>query len=80
MVTLDAKPNKFPLPPDIASLYVNEIKISVHPTATSLPITGGPPPERRKIRVKLLKLNANDPMSRGEIETISNGNVILQKD
>lgn len=48
MVTLDAKPNKFPLPPDIASLYVNEIKISVHPTATSLPITGGPPQKEEK--------------------------------
>ena len=62
IVTVEANPNIFPLPPDIANLYVKEISISVHPTATSLPITGGPPPDNKKIKVKLLKLNANEPI------------------
>jgi len=80
IVTLDAKPNRLPLPPEMAKRYEKDIKISVHPTATSLPITGGPPPERRKINVKLLKLKAKLPINNGEIETINNGKVILQKD
>ena len=80
IVTLEANPNKFPLPPEIASLYVKDIRISVHPTATSLPIIGGPPPVSRKIKVKLLKLNAKEPISNGEIETINRGNVIFQND
>ena len=67
IVTLDAKPNRLPLPPEMAKRYEKDIKISVHPTATSLPITGGPPPERRKINVKLLKLNAKLPINNGEI-------------
>ena len=48
--------------------------------ATSLPIIGGPPPESKNIRVKLLKLNAKEPINNGEIDTINNGNVILQND
>ena len=61
-------------------MYVKEISISVQPTATSLPITGGPPPDNRKIKVKLLKLNANEPIKSGDIDTINNGKVILQND
>ena len=80
IVTVDANPNMLPLPPDIANLYVKEIKISVQPTGTSLPTTGGPPPDNKKIKVKLLKLNANDPINRGDIETINSGNTILQND
>tara|TARA_B100001113_G_scaffold282057_1_gene237001 strand:+ start:28 stop:534 length:507 start_codon:yes stop_codon:yes gene_type:complete len=79
IVTAEARPNILPLPPDIANLYVNDIRISVQPTGTSLPITGGPPPESKNIKVKLLKLNAKDPINKGEIETIRRGNVILQK-
>ena len=33
---------------------------------------------RRKIKVKLLKLYANEPISNGEIEAINRGYVILQ--
>ena len=80
IVTVEASPNILPLPPEIANLYVNEINISVHPTATSLPITGGPPPDSKKINVKLLKLNAKEPIKSGDIDTIKSGNVILQND
>lgn len=80
IVTLEANPKRLPLPPDIARRYEKEINMSVQPTATSLPITGGPPPESKKINVKLLKLNAKEPINNGDIETIKSGNVIRQKD
>ena len=54
--------------------------MSVYPTATSAPTIGGPPLVKRNIKVKLLKLNANAPINNGEIDTSSNGNVILQND
>ena len=80
MVTLAASPNWYPLPPAIAKSYVKDIKISVYPTATSAPTIGGQPLVSKNISVKLLKLNANAPISNGDIATNNSGNVILQND
>ena len=54
--------------------------MSVQPTETSAPTSGGPPPVSKKIKVKLLKLQANAPINNGDIETNNKGKVILQND
>lgn len=52
----DPSPKFCPRPACRARLNVKEMRMSVCPTGTEAPATGGPPEVSRKISVKLLKL------------------------
>src|SRR5207245_11233703 len=67
-----------PAPVTVASWYADRIRMWVEP-ATDEVACGGPPPVRKYMLLKLLKLNANEAITNGPTATSSSGSVTRRK-